>query len=290
MTTSPTEIQRAVENKEFVVHYQPIVTLASGKVTGVEALVRWDHPTRGLLPPSAFLEQAEESGQIVAIDRLVLQRACKQVRKWQQVVPGASDLAVHVNISVAQLQYPGMTLRVADVLHTSGLSPEHLVLEITETSLVRDADTAAVQLRKLKSLGIELALDDFGTGFSSLSHLLRFPIDVIKIDRSFVAAMDGDVGPPDLALALVSFGRTLGLLVIAEGIEEKPQLELLRAFECEEGQGNYFSEPLSVPVLERMLLSGGLFGRARRYGPVRSSTDVVAATRPVALTAGVRSS
>jgi diguanylate cyclase (GGDEF)-like protein len=284
-----TDLERAMDAQELVVHYQPIVELGSGKLTGVEALVRWDHPVRGLLLPSEFLGHAEDSGQIVAIDRWVMQRACEQVRRWQRGVPGAEQLAVHVNLSAAQLEHPGLAQQVGEVLRTSGLAPKHLVLEITETSLVRDADTAALELARLKALRVQLALDDFGTGFSSLSHLLRFPIDIIKIDRSFVAALIVGGRLPALALALVSFGKTLGLCVIAEGIEEKPQLELLRGLECEEGQGNYFSEPLSAPVLERMLLSGGLFGPARRYGPV-SSSAVVVTTRSVAMSAGARSS
>ena len=283
-------LERAMENQEFVVHYQPIVTLQSGKLNGVEALVRWDHPTRGLLPPSEFLEYAEESGQIVAIDRWVLHQACRQVRRWQQAVPGAGELAVHVNMSAAQVQHPGLARKVEEALSTSGLAAEHLVLEITETSLVRDADTAATELKRLKALGVQLALDDFGTGFSSLSHLLRFPIDIIKIDRSFIAALGIDGELPTLALALVSFGRTLGLCVIAEGVEGKMQLDLLRSFDCEEGQGNYFSEPLSVPVLERMLLDGGLFGPARRYSVRRPLEEVGAAsTRSMAFTAAASS-
>ena len=284
-----TALARALENEELVIHYQPIVTLESGKVTGVEALVRWNHPTRGLLPPSEFLDQAEESGQIIAIDRWVLPRACKQVRTWQKMIPGAAELAVHVNFSVAQLQYPGVASQVADALRTSELAPEHLVLEITETSLVRDADTAARELGRLKALGICLALDDFGTGFSSLSHLLRFPIDIIKIDRSFVAALGGEGRLPALAPALVSFGRTLELCVIAEGVEEKSQLDRLRAFGCEEAQGNYFSEPLSVLELERNLLSGGLFGRPRRYALVGSSTSGAITTRSPVLMSVARS-
>ena len=267
------EIERAVANQELVVHYQPIVALESGKLTGVEALVRWDHPVRGLLLPSEFLDDAEDSGHIVAIDRWVLEQACHQVRRWQRTVPGAEQLAVHVNLSAAQLVYPGLAQHVGEVLRTSGLGPEHLVLEITETLLIRDADTAASELGRLKAQHVQLALDDFGTGFSSLSHLLRFPIDIIKIDRSFIAALGVEGRMPALALALVGFGRALGLCVIAEGIEDKGQLALLRTFECEEGQGNYFSEPLPMRVLERMLLDGGMFGRARRYGAVRLSDE-----------------
>lgn len=247
------ELDRALQQGEFAVRYQPIVTLGSGRIAGVEALIRWNHPTRGVLRPADFLQDAEESGHIVAVDRWVLRQACREVRRCQRAVPGAAELSVHVNLSAAQLQYPGLTEDVTEALRSSGLAPEHLVLEITETSLVRDAETAAIELRKLKRLGVDLALDDFGTGFSSLSHLLNFPIDIIKIDRVFIAALGVEGHRPALALALVNLGRTLGLCVVAEGIEKRNQLELLLAIECEQGQGNYFEEPLEASLLEPLL-------------------------------------
>jgi diguanylate cyclase (GGDEF)-like protein len=247
------ELQRAVEAEEFVVHYQPVMDLRSGSMTGVEALVRWNHPERGLLPPSEFLEEAEASGHVVHIDRWVLREACRQVREWQRTITGAEGLSVHVNLSARQLQHPGLAEEIGDAVRFSGLAPSDLVLEITETTLVQDADAAAIELRKLKELDVRLALDDFGTGFSSLSHLHEFPIDIIKIDRSFVASLGHAGKRSELVQALVTLGKTLGLIVVAEGIEEAAQLQHLRAIGCERAQGYYFAKPLDADGLEMFL-------------------------------------
>ena len=184
------------------------MNLATEAIDGVEALVRWEHPDRGLLPPSAFLSEAEASGHVLPIDRWVLDQACHQVRTWQMTVPGAEHLCVHVNLSARHLQQAGIAETVAETLRSSGLAPEHLVLEITETTLVLDSEAAGAELARLKALNVQLALDDFGTGFSSLSHLVRFPIDSIKIDRSFVTYMGKDAKRSELALALVELGRS----------------------------------------------------------------------------------
>jgi diguanylate cyclase (GGDEF)-like protein len=247
------ELQRAVEAEEFVVHYQPVIDLRTGTTTGVEALVRWNHPQRGLLPPSEFLGEAEASGHVVHIDRWVLREACRQVREWQRNVPGAERLSVHVNLSARQLQHPGLAEEIGEAVRVSGLAPNDLILEITETTLVHDAAAAATELRKLKDLHVRLALDDFGTGFSSLSHLHEFPIDIIKIDRSFVATLGHEGRRPELVKALVELGRTLGLVVVAEGIEEASQLEYLRSVGCERAQGYYFAKPLDAEQLEMLL-------------------------------------
>ena len=251
-----TELQRAVDREEFVVHYQPIVNLQTEAIEGVEALVRWEHPDRGLLPPSAFLREAEASGHILSIDRWVLDHACRQVRTWQMTVPGAERLCVHVNLSARHLQEAGIADTVAESLRSSGLAPEHLILEITETTLVLDSEAAGAELARLKKLDVQLALDDFGTGFSSLSHLVRFPIDSIKIDRSFVSSMGNDVRRLELVQALVELGRTLRLRVVAEGIEDAGQLEHLRASGCEQGQGYYFAKPLVDRGMEELLRAG----------------------------------
>ena len=229
-----TELQHAVEAEEFAVHYQPVMNLGNGSIVGVEALVRWNHPERGLLAPSEFLEEAEASGHIIHIDRWVLREACRQVREWQRHVSGAESLSVHVNLSARQLQHPGLAEEIAEAVRVSGLAPNDLILEITETTLVRDAEAAASELRKLKELGVRLALDDFGTGYSSLSHLHEFPIDIIKIDRSFVSAIGDGSKRSELVRALVSLGTTLGLVVVAEGIEDAsaarvPPVHRLRA-------------------------------------------------------------
>jgi diguanylate cyclase (GGDEF)-like protein len=250
------ELGRAIENEEFVVHYQPIVKLKSGAIDSVEALVRWNHPTRGLLLPIDFLDEAEEAGQIVAIDRWVLREACRQVCAWRRDVPAAENLSLNVNLSAKQLQHPGLASDVAEALEFSGLAAEHLILEITETFLLRDTDTAENELRQLKALDVQIALDDFGTGFSSVSRLMRFPIDIIKIDRSFVSALGELEERSDLVLALVNLGETLGLEVVAEGIETASQLDYLRSIECEQGQGYFFAKPLGAPLMESVLQVG----------------------------------
>jgi diguanylate cyclase (GGDEF)-like protein len=255
-----TELQRAIDDRGFVVHYQPVLDLQSGRIDGVEALVRWDHPERGLLAPSEFLQEAEDTGHILAIDRWILREACHQVRAWQKNLPGAEDLSVHVNVSARTLQHPGLADEIAEVLRSSGLAPGHLILEITETTLVLDPQAAAGELTQLKALGVRVALDDFGTGFSSLSHLLRFPIDTIKIDRSFVSAVGRDEQRSQLVQAMIDLGGTLGLRVVAEGIETPDQLDFLRTIGCEQGQGYLFAKPLGAPELERFLREKGRTG------------------------------
>ena len=255
-----TDLQRAIDDRGFIVHYQPVLDLQSGRIDGVEALVRWDHPERGLLAPSEFLQEAEDTGHILAIDRWVLREACHQVRAWQKDVPGAEDLSVHVNVSARTLQHPGLADEIAEVLRSSGLAPGHLILEITETTLVLDPQAAAGELTQLKALGVRVALDDFGTGFSSLSHLLRFPIDTIKIDRSFVSAVGRDEQRSQLVQAMIDLGGTLGLRVVAEGIETPDQLDFLRTIGCEQGQGYLFAKPLGAPELERFLREKGRTG------------------------------
>lgn len=261
------ELQRAVERQEFVVRYQPVVDLQTGAVEGVEALVRWDHPERGLLPPAEFLEAAEQSGHILYIDKHVLQETCRQVKAWQQHVPAAANLSACVNLSARQLQHPGLAEDVAEALRSSGLDPHYLVLEITETMLIRDTEVTARELTRLKELGIQLALDDFGTGYSSLSYLRRFPIDIIKIDRSFVSAIGGDAEQSELALALVKLGKSLRLRTVAEGIEKSQQLDSLRSLGCELGQGYYFAKPLDAGQLESFLDSEVVAGRSRAQDP-----------------------
>jgi diguanylate cyclase (GGDEF)-like protein len=265
------ELERALEREEFVLQYQPIVDLRTGSVPAVEALVRWEHPDRGLLPPSEFLREAEETGLIVAIDYWVMGEACRRVRGWQDAYRSDEQrFSVHVNVSARSLQDPRMADEIARILHDTGLAPADLVVEITETMLVLDANAAAKQLGRLHLMGVGLALDDFGTGFSSLSHLLRFPIDTIKIDRSFVSAL-GDQRRPDLVLALVNLARSLGLRTVAEGIEDEIQLEYIRSIGCQQGQGYHLAIPLEPNEVERLLVDGGLIGgKARPMGQVVS--------------------
>jgi diguanylate cyclase (GGDEF)-like protein len=250
------ELQRAIERSEFVIHFQPIVKLDSGAILSVEALVRWNHPTRGILLPADFLQEAEDAGHILFIDRWVLREACRQVRTWRDRVPEARDLSVNVNISARHLQSPGLNLEVKEALQLSGLGPENLTLEITETSLVHDHDTAVKELGELKSMGVQIALDDFGTGYSSLRRLLDFPIDAIKIDRGFVSDLGARDQRSELVRALVNLGETLGLRVVAEGIETETQIDYLRLIRCEQGQGFLFAKPLAAELMESLLRVG----------------------------------
>ncbi|MDQ3944306.1 MAG: GGDEF domain-containing phosphodiesterase, partial [Actinomycetota bacterium] len=234
------ELQQAVQDGQLVNHYQPLVDLDTGAIVGIEALVRWEHPTQGVLSPAAFIGMAEETGLIVPIGRRVLRDACHDVRAWQALHPG---LALNVNLSPRQLHEPTLVSEVAACLQESGLEPGCLTLEITENVLVADDAAAGKTLDQLKGLGVFIALDDFGTGYSSLSHLERFPVDVLKIDKRFVQSL-GDGEPPALTRAILGLGGMLGLKVVAEGIERPEQLEALRALGCRWGQGYLFARPL----------------------------------------------
>ncbi|HLJ08259.1 MAG TPA: EAL domain-containing protein [Acidimicrobiia bacterium] len=247
------ELQRAVKEGEFLVYYQPTLELATSKLTGVEALVRWDHPTRGVVPPGEFIPLAEETGLIVPIGRWVLAESCRQVHVWNQLVPAAEALTLHVNMSARQLQAATLTEDVAAILGESGFEPRNLVLEITEGVLVHDPEAAIAKLNEIKRLGVRLAIDDFGTGYSSLSYLQRFPIDILKIDKSFVDHVTDGGTASALARAIVKLGPTLGLEVVAEGIETAEQAEELRALQCDQGQGYYFSHPLPAEDLGSVL-------------------------------------
>ena len=256
------ELRPAVERGEFVAHYQPIVDLAGGEVLGAEALVRWEHPTRGRLAPAAFVELAEETGAIIAIGRAVLAQACRDAQLWPGL-PGREP-GVSVNLSARQLLDPEIVADVAGALARSGLPARRLTLEITESLLVQDPVAAAHTLRELKELGVKLALDDFGTGYSSLSYLARFPVDVVKIDKSFVDGLGTDqTGTgPNLVRAIVSLGNELGLGVTAEGIEARPQVEALLALGCRAGQGYLFARPMPArdfaAVLVRAAATAGM--------------------------------
>jgi diguanylate cyclase (GGDEF)-like protein/PAS domain S-box-containing protein len=247
------ELERALEDEEFSVFYQPIVVLSQRRIVGVEALVRWHHPERGVVMPAAFISLAEETGLIVPIGRWVLQEACRQTRSWQLRYPGDPPLSVAVNLSPRQFEQPELTEEVANALRESGLAPGDLTLEITENLLMENTETTMLRLKELKKLGVRLAIDDFGTGYSSLGYLQRFPVDRLKLDKSFV---DGVVHSGDdaaLARAVVQLGDTLGLQTVAEGIELGDQVDELINIGCELGQGYYFSKPLSAQEIESIL-------------------------------------
>jgi diguanylate cyclase (GGDEF)-like protein len=247
------DLRRAVERDEFVLHYQPILDLHDGRISAVEALVRWRNPDRGLVSPTHFVPLAEETGLIVPIGGWVLLAACRQTAAWNAARPGQPPLTVSVNLSARQLQEPDLPAYVAQVLDDVGLDPQSLVLEITESLLLHDTDTMIARLRQLKRLGVRLALDDFGTGYSALAYLRRLPIDMIKIDKSFVAEITTSADASALARAIVHLGRTLRLVVVAEGIETPEQLAQLVEAGCQLGQGYHFAKPLDAGELEFLL-------------------------------------
>jgi diguanylate cyclase (GGDEF)-like protein len=248
------ELKRAIKRDEFVLQYQPVIDLHSGEISAVEALVRWEHPNRGLVPPMDFIPVAEDTGLIVDIGAHVLRNACQQVRKWQRQFPRNPALKVAVNLSSRQLEDPSLAEEVAILLQQCGLSPNTLILEITESVLMHDTDFTTAKLNELKALGVQLAVDDFGTGYSSLSYLREFPVDILKIDRSFISTLDNSTEDA-LALprAIVALGRALKLQTIAEGIETPEQLSQLRAMVCDQAQGYYFAKPLWAEEAERLL-------------------------------------
>ncbi len=238
------DLRRAVERQELSVHYQSIVDLNSGRITGVEALLRWSHPRRGFVPPSVFIPIAEESGLIVPIGRWVLHRACWQARQWQLQYAGEPPLSVTVNMSARQVQQPGLVTEVADALRDSGLPPDNLVVELTESVLMANTEQTLDRLQDLRMMGVQIAIDDFGTGYSSLSYLQRFPIDVLKIAKAFVDRIGPASDDAALARVIIALGRTLRLRTVAEGIENGQQLAILRQLGCELGQGYFFAKPL----------------------------------------------
>jgi diguanylate cyclase (GGDEF)-like protein/PAS domain S-box-containing protein len=247
-----TDLQRTRVCEEYRVHYQPVVSLETGQVTGFEALVRWQHPERGLIYPDEFISVAEETGLIVPLDRWVLREACRQTVQWQKRFPG---LTISVNLSPKQFLHADLVWEVERVLAETGLAASSLKLEITESVLMSNGETVQQSLTKIRALGVELYLDDFGTGYSSLSYLHRFPIDVLKIDRSFVCRIGAEGENSEIARAIVTLAHGMGLGVIAEGIETSEQLAELRSLSCKYGQGNLFSSPVDAGEAEKLVKS-----------------------------------
>ncbi|MDB5864637.1 MAG: hypothetical protein JWO70_2443 [Betaproteobacteria bacterium] len=236
------DLRLALVRHEFFLHYQPQLDLASGRMVGTEALIRWQHPTRGVVPPVQFIPVAEERDLIGPIGDWVLREACRQNRAWHDA--GLPPLPVAVNLSALQFQQRDLSQHVAAVLDQTGLPPEYLELELTESAIMRDAQASIATMRTLKAVGVRLSMDDFGTGYSSLSQLKRLPLDKLKIDRSFVSGLAEDPYDRAISTAIIGMGRALDLKVIAEGVETADQLEVLRSMQCGEIQGYYFSKPL----------------------------------------------
>jgi len=267
------DLRRAIHRKEFRVHYQPIVGLASGRITGFEALVRWAHPSRGLLSPADFIGMAEETGMIVPVGRWVLREACRQAKIWQSDWPSDPPLTISVNLSAEQLDAADLVRDVKAALRQSGLAPESLVLEITESVLMRNTDKAIARLEKLKALGVRLAIDDFGTGYSSLSYLQNLPCDSLKVPKPFLDGLGDGGQATSLVRGIVELGRTLGLTVVAEGVEQQSQWECLEELSCDLVQGYYFARPQSAERIAALLRRHTLSATTSSKPPRRAKAN-----------------
>ncbi|MBD2095914.1 EAL domain-containing protein [Trichocoleus sp. FACHB-591] len=245
----------ALERQELRVFYQPLVSLTTGRIVGFEALVRWLHPEQGLISPAEFIAIAEETGLIVPIGQWVLTESCRQLREWQTQFPTASTLSISVNLSSKQFSQPNLVSQIEQVLQETGLRPDTLKLEITESGIMNNTESAAL-LRQLRALQVQLCIDDFGTGYSSLSRLRQFPIHTLKIDRSFVSTMREAVQDAEVVQAIITLAHNLGMNVVAEGIETAEQLAHLRRLHCEQGQGYFFSKPLNSQAATALLAAG----------------------------------
>jgi diguanylate cyclase (GGDEF)-like protein len=271
------DLRRAVERREMFLQYQPIVSLETGAVRGFEALVRWRHPERGVIPPANFIPLAEETGLIIPVGMWVLGEACRQMRRWQGLYPADGPLTISVNLSGRQFTQPDLPEQVEAVLRETGLDPRCLKLEITESVVMEDVGAATRTLERLRALGVELSVDDFGTGYSSLSYLQRFPVSTLKIDRSFVSRMTESEGTAEIVRTVMRLAQNLGMGVVAEGVETEQQREMLRALECEFGQGYYFSRPMDGDEAEALIR-----GRLPEAGAGIQVTDYVGHAPPTA--------
>ena len=266
------DMQTALSEKQFVVHYQPVVMLETGAVHSLEALVRWNHPRRGLLYPADFISVAEQSGLIVDLGRWVLQQAARDGRRWQVRYPSTPAFQISVNISGRQLQHADLIPEVMDAIDAAGLDPQSLILELTESVLMADTEPVARTLQDLRGRGIRLALDDFGTGYSSLGHLRNFPVDILKMDRSFVAGIGNGLADGAILRAIIGLANSLGLMTIGEGIERPEQLAALNAMGCHAGQGFYLSKPLDNSAMDELLASCIQSGTGRQLPPTWRAT------------------
>jgi diguanylate cyclase (GGDEF)-like protein/PAS domain S-box-containing protein len=251
-----TELRRAVELKQFLMHYQPIVSLETGRIVGFEGLVRWKHPERGLVNPEHFISVAEETGLVVPLGWWVLRQACRHAREWQQLLPSQPPLYVSVNVSGKIMMQPDMFHRVTRVLEETGLPPTSLRLEITENVIMDHGDVALAKLAQFQSLGVQFSVDDFGTGYSSLSYLQRFSYDTLKIDRSFISGMDSKDDASAIVKTIVALANMLKINVVAEGVETSLQFRHLREIGCSHAQGFWFSRPVDRAATQALLLHG----------------------------------
>ncbi|MGB3507668.1 MAG: EAL domain-containing protein [Microcoleaceae cyanobacterium] len=250
-----TDLRRAINQQEFVVYYQPIIEFSTGKITGFEALVRWYRPQHGLVSPGLFIPVAEETGLITPLGNLVMREACHQLRQWQQQKITDYPLTMSINLSVRQFAQPNLIDRIDEIIAETQINPEYIKLEITESAIMENTKTADLLLKQLRERRIKLSIDDFGTGYSSLSYLHSFPVDTLKIDRSFVRSIDDQSTNLGLVPAIISIAKTMGMSVVAEGIETTTQLEQLRKLDCDFGQGFLFSKPAEAEKIMELVLS-----------------------------------
>ncbi|MDQ7968664.1 MAG: GGDEF domain-containing phosphodiesterase, partial [Oxalicibacterium faecigallinarum] len=248
------DLRLAIERDEFLLYYQPQVDLVSKKIIGVEALIRWQHPELGMVPPARFISLAEETGLIVPIGNWVIREACRQSKVWQD--EGFIGLRTAVNLSARQFAQQNLVQSIQDALTTTSLLPASLEIELTESLVMADVEQAIGILRDMKTLGVQLSIDDFGTGYSSLSYLKRFPIDVLKIDRSFVNDITTDPDDAAIVTSIISLAHSLRLSVIAEGVETREQLDYLQQHGCDQIQGYFFSRPVTAEFMTQMLRDG----------------------------------
>jgi diguanylate cyclase (GGDEF)-like protein len=249
------QLHNALQQRQFLLHYQPIIELADRRLCGFEALVRWDHPGEGLISPGEFIPIAEETGMIVALGQFVLEEACQQMADWNRQFAPQSPLYVSVNLSPTQFAEDDLSNHIEHALGRAQLDARQLHLEITETAVLENPDAATVVLERLKARGVKVSLDDFGTGYSSFSQLHQLPYDTLKIDRSFVARIGADGEHVEIIHAIISLAHNLGLAVVAEGVETEPQATQLERLGCEYAQGFYFARPLDVRAAQAMLSS-----------------------------------
>ncbi|MEQ1923559.1 MAG: bifunctional diguanylate cyclase/phosphodiesterase [Pyrinomonadaceae bacterium] len=248
-----TDLRFAIERNEFELYYQPIVGLENSSLVGFEALVRWNHPQRGLVPPNEFIPISESTGLIIPMTVQILHSACKQIVEWQEQNPNGTPLSVAVNLSGKHFGHPALVEQIKTVIAETGIDPTNLKLELTEGAVMENAETAILMLQQIKETGVQISIDDFGTGYSSLSYLHRFPIDLLKVDRSFVSAMEENTENGEIVRTVIALAKALNLKVVAEGIESVHQFHQLRILGCEYGQGYLFSKPLPVGDIARLL-------------------------------------
>lgn len=248
-----TDLRFAIERDEFELYYQPIISLDTASLSGFEALVRWNHPQRGLVPPNEFIPISESTSLIIPMTVKILHQACTQVVRWQRMSQTAEPLSIAVNLSGKHFGHPALVDQIKTVIAETGINPESLKLELTESAVMDNAETAILMLKQIKETGVKVSIDDFGTGYSSLSYLHRFPIDLLKVDRSFVSAMEENTENGEIVRTVIALAKALKLKVVAEGIESIHQFHQLRILGCEYGQGYLFSKPLPVADIERLL-------------------------------------